>query len=161
MNDKNPTFFPTPAIGVGGIVFNHRDEVLLIRRNQPPANGYWSIPGGKLEPGESLAEACCREFEEETGLRVRIVSLVALVERRIEDFHYVIADFWVELTDDSAAIPTANSDVSEALWISLERLDDYQTVTGLAVIIEKTYHAYRAGRTPGLIDSDGSLTDFI
>lgn len=152
---------PVPAIGVSGIAFNRHGEVLLIRRDQPPARGLWSVPGGKLEPGESLAEACQREFEEETGLKIRIVSLAALVERRVENFHYVIADFLVELIGDSNPLPTASTDVSEACWISLDRLNDYETVPGLAEIILKTYEALLSGRLPGLTDKDGRNSDFI
>jgi 8-oxo-dGTP diphosphatase len=86
MRSNNFKSLPTPAIGVGGIVFNHRGEVLLIQRNQPPATGLWSIPGGKLEPGESLAEACHREVKEETGLKVQVTAVVAVVERQSEGF---------------------------------------------------------------------------
>lgn len=161
MTDKISMPPPAPAIGVSGIAFNRQQEVLLIRRDQPPARGLWSIPGGKLEPGESLVEACQREFEEETGLKIRIVSLAALVERRVESFHYVIADFLVELIDDRNPIPIAGTDVSEARWITLNRLGDYETVPGLAEIIVKTYETRQSGRLPGLIDPDGRHSDFL
>ena len=55
---NNKCSLPVPTLGVGGIVFNNKKQILLIQRNQPPAMGLWSIPGGKLEPGESLVEAC-------------------------------------------------------------------------------------------------------
>lgn len=148
-------------IGVSGIVFNRHREVLLIRRNQAPAQGLWSIPGGKLEPGETLTEACRREIEEETGLNIRILSLVALVERRIENFHYVIADFLVELIDGECQAPIANSDVSEACWIALDRLGQYELVPGLRDIIENTHRLWLSGSLPGLIDKDGKTGDFI
>ena len=89
MQNNNIQSFPVPAIGVGGIVFNNQKQVLMIQRNQPPAMGFWSVPGGKLEPGESLAEACQREIKEETGLDIEVKNIVAVVERRIEGFHYV------------------------------------------------------------------------
>ena len=75
---------PVPTLAVGGIVLNNHKQVLLIRRNQPPAMGFWSIPGGKLEPGESLVEACHREIKEETGLHTEIKNIVTVVERRVE-----------------------------------------------------------------------------
>lgn len=152
---------PTPMVGVSGIAFNKHREVLLIRRNQEPAKGLWSIPGGKLESGETLTEACLREIEEETGLKTRILSLVALVERRIENFHYVIADFLVEIIGDENRIPIADSDVSEAHWISLDRLDEYALVPGLRDIIENTHRLFLTGALPGLIDRNGKTGDFI
>ena len=90
---------PVPTLAVGGIVFNNQKQILLIQRNQPPAMGFWSIPGGKLEAGESLVEACQREIKEETGLDTRVKNIVAVVERRIEGFHYVIIDYLALLVD--------------------------------------------------------------
>ena len=90
---NNTHSLPVPALGVSGIVFNNQQQILLIQRNQPPAMGCWSIPGGKLEPGESLVEACQREIKEETGLDTEVKNIVAVVERRVEGFHYVIIDY--------------------------------------------------------------------
>ena len=152
-------FPPLPIIGVSGIVFNCH-EVLLIRRNQPPALGLWSIPGGKMKPGESMTEACRREVKEETGLDIRIVSLVAVVERRIENFHYVILDFLAQLIDRNQ-FPVAGSDVSEARWVNVERLSEYELVLGLVEIILRSYRRQLGNDSPGLIDATGQATDFI
>lgn len=161
MSEQNILSDPTPKIGVGGIVFNRRGEVLLIRRNKPPASGLWSVPGGQLEPGESVIEACSREFEEETGLTVKPQELVAVVERRVEQYHYVVMDFWAHLVDGEATPPVARSDVSDARWIALTKLDDYSLVPGLQEIILRTDRLVRQGKRPGLIDATGWGTDFI
>lgn len=159
-NPSQPTYpEPIPAIGVGGIVFNRHNQVLLIKRNQPPASGLWSIPGGKLEPGESLVECCRREFLEETGLAVEIKSIVAVVERRIEGFHYIIVDFLADLIDINNFMPSAQSDVSEAKWISLEDIEEYSLVMGLAEIIHSTSKFKHTGA--GLLDVSHTSTDFI
>ena len=113
MQNNSTQSLPVPAIGVSGIVFNNQKQVLMIQRNQPPAMGFWSIPGGKLEPGESLAEACQREIKEETGLETNVKNIVAIVERRIEGFHYVIIDYLALLTDEENIFPIAQSDVAE------------------------------------------------
>lgn len=149
---------PVPSIGVGGILFNGRQQVLLIKRNQPPAKGLWSIPGGRLGSGESLVEACRREFYEETGLDVEVNHVVAVVERRLEGFHYVIIDFWVQLADENKCFPIAQSDVVEAKWINLDDLGLYDLVVGLAEIIVRTYNCQAQG---GLRDVNETGTDFI
>jgi len=161
MNEKKIKSAPVPAIGVGGIVFNRRREILLIRRNQPPASGLWSVPGGKLEPGESLTETCRREISEETGLDIQPLALVAVVERRIEDFHYVVIDFLAQLISSDNEMPIARTDVSDVRWVSMERLKEYELVPGLEEIIIRTDRALQQGKLPGLTDDAGLGTDFV
>lgn len=161
MNQRNIQSAPVPAIGVGGIVFNKRHEVLMIRRNQPPALGLWSIPGGKLEPGESLAESCRREISEETGLDIQPLAVVAVVERRIEGFHYIVVDFLAQLISSDHEIPIAETDVSDAVWVSMERLKEYELVPGLEKIIVRTGRALKEGKLPGLVDDTGLGTDYV
>ncbi|MYJ35492.1 MAG: NUDIX domain-containing protein, partial [Acidimicrobiaceae bacterium] len=67
-------------VAVGAIV-RRSDELLLVRRGHPPAVGEWSVPGGRVEPGELLMEAVVRELHEETGLRGVCGPLVGWVER--------------------------------------------------------------------------------
>ncbi|MGR8999003.1 MAG: NUDIX hydrolase [Gammaproteobacteria bacterium] len=162
MQNYNTPSLPAPALGVGGIVFKHQKQVLMIRRNQPPAKGFWSIPGGKLEPGESLAEACQREIKEETGLETEVKNIVAVAERRIEGFHYVIIDFLAILKAEANIFPVAQSDAAKARWISLEHLSDYNLVPGLAEIIMRTYNSrYSANHLAGLYDVGATGTDYI
>jgi len=161
MQNNNTHLLPVPTLGVSGIVFNNQKQILLIQRNQPPAMGFWSIPGGKLEPGESLAEACQREIKEETGLDTEVKNIVAIVERRVEGFHYVIIDYLVQLADEENSQPVAQTDVSEARWVSLEQLFDYDLVSGLAEIILRTYKVYNGDHVAGLYDVDATGSDYI
>jgi 8-oxo-dGTP diphosphatase len=161
IQNNNTNSFPVPAIGVGGIVFNDKRQVLMIQRNQPPAMGLWSVPGGKLEAGESLSDACKREIKEETGLDVVVKNIVAIVERRIESFHYVVIDFLAHLPGDENTMPRAQSDVAEAKWISLDNIEEYDLVDGLAEIIMRTYHLYRSDHLAGLYDVDATGSDYI
>ena len=158
---NNTCSLPVPTLGVGGIVFNNRKQILLIRRNQPPAMGLWSIPGGKLEPGESLVKGCKREIKEETGLHTEIKNIVAVVERRVEGFHYVIIDYLALLADKENSQPIAQSDVAEAKWVSLEHLINYELVEGLAEIILRTYVVYSGDHVAGLYDVDVRGSDYI
>ncbi|MEN8259672.1 MAG: NUDIX hydrolase [Pseudomonadota bacterium] len=151
----------TPEIGVGGIVFNREGEVLLIRRGKSPALGLWSIPGGKLEPGETIVQACRREFLEETGLDVEVGSLVAVAERILEGFHYVILDFVVTLTHPDDCFPQAASDASQISWVAYDKLAEYPLVEGLQGIIEQVSANLRHGIVRGLIDPSGQGRDFF
>ena len=67
-------------IGVGGVVIRE-GRALLIRRGSEPLKGEWSIPGGMLEVGETIAEGVARELLEETGLSVRVLDLIEVFER--------------------------------------------------------------------------------
>lgn len=163
MNKQNDPekAIPIPSIGVGGVLFNGNQQVLLIKRNQAPAKGLWSIPGGRLEPGESLIEACRREFYEETNLAVEVQHIVAIVDRRLEGFHYVIIDYWVQLVDEQKCVPIAQSDVAEAKWVSLAELRLYDLVDGLAGIIMRTHCCLANSDLVGLHDANSTGTDFI
>lgn len=161
MQPSKTNCVPEPAIGVGGIVFNNQNQVLLIKRNQAPAKGLWSIPGGKLEAGESMVTACSREIKEETGLDTEIRQIVAVVERRIENFHYVIIDFLARLQDQDRATPIAQSDVADTKWIDIDKIATYPLVEGLADIIQRSHRLNGLHFTGGLLDINCRSTDFV
>lgn len=161
MNIKESNLIPTPSIGVGGVVFNSIGEVLLIQRNQAPAKGMWSVPGGKIDPGESLVETCRREIEEETGLLVYPKSIIAVVERKIENFHFIIIDYWAELLSNENQAPIPDTDVIDVGWFSVNRLSEMDVVIGLEAIIKKTHSTLQSGKFPGLSDCTDNGTDFI
>jgi len=83
----------TPTVAVGAFVFDRDGRILLVERGAPPSEGQWSIPGGKLEMNETLAQAVTREVREETGLVVEVGALACVVERMSEGYHYVILDY--------------------------------------------------------------------
>jgi ADP-ribose pyrophosphatase YjhB (NUDIX family) len=108
-----------PLIGVGAVVW-HRGRVLLARRARPPRVGQWSIPGGLLEPGETVEAAIRREVLEETGVTigaVHHVDTVDLVERDAAGAvrtHYVLID-GTALALDERLRPDPE-EVLEAAW---------------------------------------------
>jgi 8-oxo-dGTP diphosphatase len=153
--------FPEPAVGVGAVVFDALDRVLLIRRGKAPALGWWSLPGGRLEPGETLVRCCRREVLEEVGIEIEVGPIVAVVERVTEGFHYVIVDF-VAVPADSGSPPVVPaSDVSEARWVPLAELSGYALVEGLERVIHRAFAGLRAGSGAGLVDADGNGRDFL
>src|SRR5882757_951935 len=74
---------------VGGIAHDEQGRLLVIQRGHEPGRGRWSLPGGRVEPGETDAEALVRELREETGLRVRPGRFTGMVERG----RYAIYDY--------------------------------------------------------------------
>jgi 8-oxo-dGTP diphosphatase len=123
-----------PELCVGAIAVEG-ERILLIRRGHEPARGSWSIPGGRVELGETLAEAVVRELAEETGLEGVCENLVGWAERISERHHFVILDFAVTIL--STHPPIAASDADEAAWIPLDHLADLTLTEGLAEFLHQ------------------------
>ncbi len=124
----------SPIVGVGAVVVDH-DRLLLVRRGRGPAEGSWSVPGGKVEHGEALMEAVTRELREETGLDGVCGPLLGWGERIGEDGHYVILDFEVTLVGDDQ--PTAGDDAAEVAWVELHEVASVNLVEGLAELLHE------------------------
>ncbi len=118
-----------PIVAVGAVVVDH-DRLLLVRRGRGPAAGSWSVPGGRVERGETLVEAVTRELREETGLDGVCGPLLGWVERFEDDEHFVILDFEVTLVGDDQVV--AGDDAAEAAWVDLHAVCDVALVDGLA-----------------------------
>jgi ADP-ribose pyrophosphatase YjhB (NUDIX family) len=158
MSDSIPT---APAVGVGAVVFDPAGRVLLVRRGKPPQAGWWTVPGGRLEPGESLADACRREVREETGLEVEPGPIIAIAERQAEGFHYVIVDFAARLKPGQRLAPTPASDASDARWVDVAELAEYPLVEGLLAAIEAARAGLADGSGLGLHYADGAGRLFL
>ncbi len=123
-----------PQVCVGAVVVD-ADRLLMIRRGHGPAAGQWSVPGGRVEAGELLAEAVVRELWEETGVEGVCGELVGWVERFEEDEHFVILDFQVAVLE--ATGPVAGDDAAEARWVPLVHVADLNLVDGLAEFLHE------------------------
>ncbi len=105
---------------MGAIIFDPARRLLVIRRGRPPGEGLWSLPGGRVEPGESDAAAVRREVLEETGLLVRVGALAGAVDRPgLGGDTYVIRDYLVTVAGGSLA---AGDDAADARWCTHEEL---------------------------------------
>ena len=118
-----------PEVAVGAVC-SHAEALLLVRRCRAPAAGEWSVPGGRVEWGETLHEAVVRETFEETGLEVVVDRFLGWVERIEDPYHYVILDFAVTPLDPTRA-PVAGDDAAEAAWVPCDEVSDLHRVGGL------------------------------
>lgn len=115
---------------VGAIVVDDDGRLLLVKRAHPPAQGMWSIPGGRVEPGESDQDAVVRELQEETGLLGTIEREVGTIEREAPSGGtYVIRDFLLRV--ESVGGLRAGDDAADAAWFTPGELRAAQTSPGL------------------------------
>lgn len=113
-----------PEVCVGAVVV-HDGRLLLVRRGRGAGVGMWSIPGGRVELGESLDAAVRRELLEETGAVAVRVTPLGVVERVGAGWHFVIHDYLVQVADD---VVQPGDDASAARWV---RLSEVRDVDGL------------------------------
>jgi ADP-ribose pyrophosphatase YjhB (NUDIX family) len=128
-----------PLVGVGALVIES-DKILVVKRENEPGKGLWSIPGGLLELGERVRDGAVRETEEETGIKIEIDSLIDVVDSVTKDengrirYHYVLIDF---LAHPIGGKLNPNSDVKEAKWVTFEELKRLPTTRTLKYLLEK------------------------
>lgn len=138
---------PHPVLAASVAIFRE-GRVLLAARGRPPARGVFSLPGGKVEPGESLTEAALREVLEETGLVPLLLGFVDHVEvigREADgrlSHHYVIAAFAALWQGGEARV---SAEALELHWVDPVTLDGLPVTPGLAGIVAKAIELYGAG----------------
>jgi ADP-ribose pyrophosphatase YjhB (NUDIX family) len=151
--------FPdAPIVGVGAVVLD-RDRVLLIRRGRAPLKNEWSIPGGAVELGETLREAIRREVFEETGVDVKVLGMVDVLDRIVlEDvaaapieagsgvgrvrYHYVLIDFLCLPAGGSLGF---GSDAADARWVARGDLGAYALAPATLAVLDKAFAMAGAG----------------
>ncbi len=92
----------------------------MVKRAQEPASGLWSIPGGRVEMGELLADALRREVLEETNLTIEVGDLAGILEIPGPEVHYVILDHFATIVGN--ADPRPGTDVSTVRWVPLDEI---------------------------------------
>lgn len=123
----------SPALAVGAIVID-KGALLLVKRDREPARGEWSLPGGRVEMGESLREGLVREVREETGVDIDVDGLIGVAERVVRNddghiaFHYVILDY--VCTARSTALKPGD-DAADARWVPVADLAEMTLTSGL------------------------------
>ena len=154
MERKLQREFPqAPLVGVGAVIVEG-GRVLLVRRGSEPLKGHWTLPGGVLEVGETLAAGVAREVKEETGLEVKTVELVEILDRihregeRIR-YHYVIADYLCRVTGGELR---AASDADAVRWVERAEWNSHSALVLDPItvrVIEKGWQISQALRTEG------------
>jgi ADP-ribose pyrophosphatase YjhB (NUDIX family) len=138
----DPRAYPDrPYLAVSAAII--RDgRVLLVRRARPPTEGRFTLPGGGVEAGETLAEAITREVSEETGLTIALSELAGHREVIVRDAdqrvsrHFLILAFaarWI------AGEPVLNDELAEARWVTPAEIVGLATTDGLAEIVTAAF----------------------
>ena len=124
-----------PQLAVSAVIF--RDgKVLLLRRAKSPGMGFYSLPGGRVEFGESLAAALTREVDEETGLEIDIVALAGwreVLPGAGGGGHYLIMSFAARWTANE---PRLNEEHDDFKWIEPGQFGDLRLTGGLPEVVE-------------------------
>jgi 8-oxo-dGTP diphosphatase len=130
---------PVPAVGV--VCFNDAGEVLLIQRGTPPRLGEWSIPGGRLEWGETAKAGALRELHEETGVEAEIIGLIDVVDAIFTSRttaavtrHYVLIDY---VARHVSGTPLAGDDAAQARFVAQPDLESYNLWDETMAVITK------------------------
>jgi len=156
-----PREYPEYAVAAVGAVLIRSGRILLVKRGYPPAVGKWSLPGGVIEAGESLADAATRELEEETGLRARPLGVVWVLNNVVLDplgrvkYHYLIVDVIFDSESVEGSL-RAGGDALDVSWVDLGEVpirDDISRTVKKLVSRLETY-----GITYIPLDSSDNIT---
>ena len=130
-----------PVVAVAAIVYDPQGRVLLVERGKPPGEGLWTVPGGRLEATETLAQGVAREVREETGMIVEVGALACVVERIGDDHHFVILDYVARAIGGELA---AASDARAAKWVDEGELQRLPLTEGLQDVLARARKAHAA-----------------
>jgi 8-oxo-dGTP diphosphatase len=124
-----------PQLAVSAAIFRD-DKILLVRRARPPAKGFYSLPGGRVEFGETLHAALQREVAEETALKIEIIGLAGwreVVPGTSGGGHYLIMSFAARWTSGE---PVLNDELDDFRWLPPDALGDLKLTDGLQEVIQ-------------------------
>ena len=154
VNYKNLTPFDLrhypiiPLVGVGVLLIRN-NSLLLVKRRFNPDAGYWSIPGGHLDLGESVQSAAEREGFEETGFKVKVSKLAGIIDKIMYDdkgkieYHYVLINYFVEqIEGDQNQQPIPNSDALDAKFVPFDELKNYTLTDSLIELLKQLKIGY-------------------
>ncbi len=130
-----------PIVGVGAVVFKD-DDILLVKRGQPPAMGIWAIPGGVLNLGENIRDGVTREVLEECMITIEVGDIIDVIDAVIRDdtgaiqYHYVLCDY---LAEYKAGHVQPASDVLDAKWFKYSEVFTLNTTRGTQKVVKRAF----------------------
>lgn len=119
---------------VGAVVHDDRGRLLLIRRGHAPSAGLWSVPGGRVEPGELETDAVVRETAEETGLPVRPVRVLGRVRVDGDDVVFTVTDWLCTMTEPGRQ-PLAGDDAADTAFVDAAGLAALEMAPGVVAAL--------------------------
>lgn len=127
------------SLCAGAVIVDDEGRLLVVLRRHEPSQGCWSVPGGRVEPGETLQSAARRETREETGLKVAVGAELGVVHQRYIDSRghervLKIHDFTASVTGGTL---TAGDDAEDARWMSLAELEAVELTPGLLMTLAR------------------------
>jgi ADP-ribose pyrophosphatase YjhB (NUDIX family) len=134
---------PHPQLAVSAAIFRD-DRILQVRRARSPARGYYSLPGGRVEFGETLHAALHREVDEETALKIQIIGLAGwreVVPGAGGGGHYLIMSFAARWTSGE---PVLNDELDDFRWLAPDAIGDLKVTSGLQEVIRQARSLLRA-----------------
>ena len=123
-----------PQVAVGAVLTDIIGRVLLIQRGQQPNYGKWTLPGGRVEWGETLEQALLRELRAETGLVARMGPLAETLEYIDDTFHYIILDYHMSEPEGTLR---AGEDAMAARFVTLEEAATLPTTPELMAMLHR------------------------
>ena len=144
MSDR---LYPARPFLAASVACFRDDRVLLAARGRPPLDGIYSLPGGLVEPGETLAEAALRELREEVGVEAKLIGFVAPVEVIERDaqgrvrVHFVVAAHaarWV------SGEPQRGPEARDVRWVTEAEIESHPTTPGLAGVLARAFALMRS-----------------
>lgn len=119
-----------PKVGVGAVIVDENDRILLVLRKKAPEAGCWSLPGGKVDYMETIEEAIKREIKEEIGVEIKISRLLCVTNHIIqaEDVHYVAPTFIAHIIKGQVQNKEPHA-LEKVQWFPINELPDSITLT--------------------------------
>jgi len=124
------------TIIASSVALARKRDVLLIQRNQPPSEGLWTLPGGRLEPGESIEACAAREVKEELGLSVYALRPI----RRLRHGQFELQVFATEAFEGEIVPDPA--EVRAWRWVQPRQLAGLKTTPGLTDVFEAVFRIF-------------------
>jgi 8-oxo-dGTP diphosphatase len=138
-----PAIPPHPQLAVSAAIFRD-DKILLVRRARSPAKGFYSLPGGRVEFGETLHAALHREVDEETALKIEIMGLAGwreVVPGATGGGHFLIMSFAARWKAGEVVL---NDELDDFRWLEPDAIGDLKVTGGLSEVIQQARHLLRA-----------------